>query len=92
MALTSRVVVVADDERRLVVVEGCFGPAEAVDGALAVVVFLSEVEVGGEGLRRLVGAVSEPPLAAAEPGRILAAVLGLVAPAAGCDAGPKHMT
>lgn len=70
-------------------VEGCFGPAAAVD-ALVVVGFLSEVEVGEEGLRRLVGAGGEAPLAAAELGRILAAVLGLVAPAAGCNAGPQH--
>lgn len=61
-----------DDEGRLVeVVEGCFGPAADVDGA-----FLSEVEVR-EGLRRLVGAAAETPLAAAELGRVLAAALGL---------------
>lgn len=91
MALTSRVVVVVDDDRRLVEVEeGCFGPAVAVDGALVVVVFLSEVAMGEEGLRRLVGAEAETPLADAEIGRILAAVLGLVALAAGCDAGPKQ--
>lgn len=82
--------VVADTRRLVEVVEGCFGPAGPVDGALAVVVFLSEVEVGKEGLRRLAGAAGEPPLAAAEPGRILAAVLGLVAPAAGCDAGHRE--
>lgn len=71
-------------------VEGRFGPAVVVDGAFAVAVFLSEVEVVEEGVGRLVGAAGEPPLAAAELGRILAAVLGLVAPAAGCDAGTRH--
>lgn len=91
MTLTSRVVAVVDDEGRLVeVVEGCFGPAAAVDAALVVVVFLSKVEVAVEGLVRLAGAGGEPALAAAELGRILAEVLGLVAPAAGCNAGSKH--
>lgn len=87
MGLTSRtVVVVEEDAGRLVeVVEGRFGPAAAVDGALAVVVFLSEMEVVVvEDAGRLVGAAAEPPAAAAL-GRVLAAALGLVAPAAGCD-------
>lgn len=89
MGLTSRAVAVADDAGRLVdVVEGRFGPAAAVDAALAVLVFFSEVEVVVvESVGRLVG--TEPP-AAALLGRVLAAADVLVAPAAGCDAGPRH--
>ena len=88
LGLTSRAVVVVEDGGRLVeVVEGRFGPAAAVDGALAVVVFLSKMEVVVvvEDAGRLVSAVAEPPAAAA-PGRVLAAALGLVAPATGYDA------
>lgn len=79
-------------------VEGRFGPAAAADGALAVggalavVVFLSEVEVVVmvvEDAGRLVGAGTEPP-AAAVLGRDLEAALGLADPAAGCNAGPRH--
>lgn len=88
LGLRSRVAAVAEDARRLVdVATGRFGPAAAVGGALAVVVFLSEVEVVLEGVGRLAGAV---PPAAALLGRVLAAAVGLVAPAAGCDAGPRH--
>lgn len=87
LGLTSRVVVVLEDEGRLVeVVEGRFGPAAAVDGALVTVVFLSEVEVVEEGVGRLVRAAAAPPLAAAVLGRVLAAALSLVTPAAGCHA------
>lgn len=89
----SRAVVVPEVEGRLVeVVAGRLGPAAVVDGAFAVVAFLSVVEVEEEvGAGRLAGpAAGRPPLAAAELGRVLAAavvVLGLVAPATGCDAG-----
>ncbi len=80
--------VVAEDAGRLVdMVEGRFGAAAAVDAALVVVVFLSEMEVVVEGVERLDG--TEPP-AAALPGRVLAAAASLVTPAAGCDAGPRH--
>lgn len=68
------------------VVEGRFRPAAVVDGALVVVGFLSEVEVVEEGVGRLVGTEAEPTLAPAVLGRDLAAVLSLVAPAAGCHA------
>lgn len=78
-------VVVEEDVGRLVeVVAGRFGPAAADDGVLVVAVFLSERVVVVEDVRRLVGAVTEPPAAAAV-GRVLAAALGLVAPAAGCN-------
>ena len=81
----------ADDKGRLAgPVEGRFRPAVPVDGALAVVAFLSELEVVEVGVGRLLGAASEPLLAAAELGRILAAALGLVNPAPGCDAGTGH--
>lgn len=88
---TGRLVEVVEDAGRLVeVVEGRFGPAAAVDGALAVVVFLSKMEVVVVvDVGRLVGAVPEPP-AAALLGRVLAAALGLVARAAGCHVGPRH--
>lgn len=69
------------------VVGGRFGPAAAVDGALAVVVFLSEVDMVFEGVGRLVAA---GPPAAALLGRVLAAAVGLVAPAAGCNTRPRH--
>ena len=89
LGLRSRVVVVNEDGGRLVdVVGGRFGPAAAVDGALAVVVFLSEVEMVFEGVGRLVAAGT--PVAVLL-GRVLAAAaVGLVAPAAGCDTWPKH--
>lgn len=67
-------------------VEGRFGAAAAVDGALAAVVFLSEVEVVVvvvESVGRLVA--TEPPTAVLL-GRVLAAAVGLVAPTAACDA------
>lgn len=69
--------------------EDRFGPAAAVDGALAVVVFLSEMEVVVEGVGRLVRPVTEPP-AEEELGRILDTALGLFDPALACDAGPRH--
>lgn len=79
--------------RRLAeVVEGRLDPAAVVEGALAVVVFLSVVwgvEVATEDTGRLVRP-GAGPAAPAVLGRILAAALGLVAPAAGCDAGPTH--
>lgn len=86
LGLTSRAVVVTEDAVRLVdVVESRFGPAAAVDGALVVVVFLSEVvEVVMEDVGRLV--VTVPP-AVALLGRVLVAAVSLVAPTAGCDAG-----
>lgn len=74
-------------------VEGRFGPAAAaadVESGLVVVVFLSEMEeeVVVEVVGRLVSPAAEP--AAAElVGRVLAAALGFVGPAAGCKAGPK---
>lgn len=85
-------VVVEDAGRLLEVVGGRFGPAAAVGGALAAVVFLSETEVVvEEDAGRLVGAGPGPP-GAAVPRRVLAAAaaLSLGAPAAGCDAGPRH--
>lgn len=79
--------------RRLAeVVEGRLDPAAVVEGALAVVVFLSVVwgvEVATEDTGRLVRP-GAGPAAPAVLGRILAAALGLVAPAAGCDAGPTR--
>ena len=71
-------------------VEGRFEAAAAVDGALAAGTFLSEVEVRLEGVGRLAGT---EPAAAALLGRVLAAAaaaVALVAPAAGCDAGPRQ--
>lgn len=83
---------VTEDVGRLVdVVEGRFEAAAAVDGALAVGSFLSEVEVVLEDMGRLAGT---EPAAAALLGRVLAAAaaaaVALVAPAAGCDAGPRQ--
>ena len=69
-------------------VEGRFEAAAAVDGALAVGSFLSEVEVVLEGVGRLAGT---EPAAAALLGRVLAAAaVALVAPAAGCGAGQRQ--
>lgn len=70
--------------RLVELVEGLFGPAAVVDGALAVVDFLSVVEVLVDVGRLVVAAAVVPP-AAAELGRTLAAAFGLAAPAAGCD-------
>lgn len=67
---------------------GRLGPTVEVDGALVMGVFLlrvSEVDVVEEGVGRLVGAVVKPPLAVVELGRVLAAALNLVTPAAGYD-------
>lgn len=93
LGLTSRVVLVEEDTGRLPeVVGGRLGPAAAVEGALAAAGFLSVVWgalVVLEDVGRLAAAAAEPP-AAAVFGRVLAAVLGLVAPAAGCDAGPTR--
>lgn len=78
--------------RRLAVVEGRLDPAAVVEGALAVVVFLSVVW-GAEVVTEDTGRLVRPgagPAAPAVLGRILAAALGLVAPAAGCDAGPTR--
>lgn len=88
MGLRSRVAVGTEDAGRPVdVAESRFGPAAAVSGALAVVVFLSEVKVVLEGGSRFVGA--KPP-AVALLGRVLAAAAGLAALAAGCDTEPRH--
>ncbi len=88
LGLTSCVVVVVEDAVRPVeVVVALFGPA--VDGALAVVGILSEVDGVVVGVGRLVWAVTEPP-AAAVLGLVLAAELSLVTPAAGYNAAPRH--
>lgn len=73
-----------EDAGRLVeVVESRFAPTAAVVGALAVVVFLSKMEVlVEEDEGRLGVAVSGPPVADVL-GRVLAAALSLVAPTAG---------
>ena len=67
--------------------EGLLGPAAVVDGVLGVVGFLSEVLGVVEGVGRLVTAAAETP-AVVFVGRVLAAVPGLVTPAAGCKARP----
>lgn len=96
LGLASRAAVVPAVEGRLAAVaRGRLGPVAVaaveveVDDALAVVGFLSvvEVEVEEEGAGRLARPVEAGP---PEPGRVLAtAALGLVAPATGWDAGEE---
>lgn len=87
LGLTSRVAAAAEDARRLAdVAGGRLAPAAAAAaavGALAAVVFLSGAEAA-EVVGRLAGAM-------VLLGRVLAAAVVLVAPAAGCHmGGPGH--